>query len=213
MDTGEEGHPLGWISFNSDPFTSHKPHPPLTVVIRAQHSSDWDKLGLSKRQVLCLSKVVSLLECHKVHQTNQILSSPGSAREVFSVYLQVCSVADYISSTAWNFLSALFSQQNFLKDLLEKANKTVDDTKLAEYTDLMVRLNWKRFGQRAHWTHCVPFKSCYPGWNKQITACTSHNHRWAFLLTLHHFYPSKKDFSLKARVIVALSYIVYTHYT
>ncbi|MEJ1275281.1 calbindin 1 [Cricetulus griseus] len=27
--------------------------------------------------------------------------------------------------------------KNFLKDLLEKANKTVDDTKLAEYTDLM----------------------------------------------------------------------------
>lgn len=43
-----------------------------------------------------------------------------------------------------------FSQQNFLKDLLEKANKTVDDTKLAEYTDLMVRLNRKRFSQRAH---------------------------------------------------------------
>uniref|UniRef100_A0A2K6EWU8 Calbindin n=1 Tax=Propithecus coquereli TaxID=379532 RepID=A0A2K6EWU8_PROCO len=30
--------------------------------------------------------------------------------------------------------------KNFLKDLLEKANKVVDDTKLAEYTDLMVRL-------------------------------------------------------------------------
>ncbi|KAB0371742.1 hypothetical protein FD755_016680 [Muntiacus reevesi] len=29
---------------------------------------------------------------------------------------------------------------NFLKDLLEKANKTVDDTKLAEYTDLMLKL-------------------------------------------------------------------------
>ncbi|KAF6323166.1 calbindin 1 [Rhinolophus ferrumequinum] len=30
--------------------------------------------------------------------------------------------------------------KNFLKDLLEKANKTVDDTKLAEYTDLMLKL-------------------------------------------------------------------------
>jgi hypothetical protein len=39
------------------------------------------------------------------------------------------------------------SYQNFLKDLLEKANKTVDDTKLAEYTDLMVRLTLKRFIQ------------------------------------------------------------------
>ncbi|XP_066873194.1 calbindin isoform X2 [Kogia breviceps] len=30
--------------------------------------------------------------------------------------------------------------KNFLKDLLEKANKTVDDKKLAEYTDLMLKL-------------------------------------------------------------------------
>ncbi|XP_069322350.1 calbindin isoform X2 [Eulemur rufifrons] len=30
--------------------------------------------------------------------------------------------------------------KNFLKDLLEKANKVVDDTKLAEYTDLMLKL-------------------------------------------------------------------------
>nr|KAF6326165.1 calbindin 1 [Pipistrellus kuhlii] len=30
--------------------------------------------------------------------------------------------------------------KNFLKDLLEKANKTVDDAKLAEYTDLMLKL-------------------------------------------------------------------------
>ncbi|XP_059850858.1 calbindin isoform X1 [Delphinus delphis] len=31
-------------------------------------------------------------------------------------------------------------KENFLKDLLEKANKTVDDKKLAEYTDLMLKL-------------------------------------------------------------------------
>ncbi|XP_027692791.1 calbindin isoform X2 [Vombatus ursinus] len=30
--------------------------------------------------------------------------------------------------------------KNFLKDLLEKANKTFDDTKLAEYTDLMLKM-------------------------------------------------------------------------
>ncbi|XP_070248362.1 calbindin isoform X2 [Myotis yumanensis] len=30
--------------------------------------------------------------------------------------------------------------KNFLKDLLEKANKAVDDAKLAEYTDLMLKL-------------------------------------------------------------------------
>ncbi|MBZ3880384.1 Calbindin [Sciurus carolinensis] len=38
--------------------------------------------------------------------------------------------------------------KNFLKDLLEKANKTVDDTKLAEYTDLMgVKMCGKEFNK------------------------------------------------------------------
>ncbi|KAB0362102.1 hypothetical protein FD754_006258 [Muntiacus muntjak] len=37
-------------------------------------------------------------------------------------------------------VSFLENNENFLKDLLEKANKTVDDTKLAEYTDLMLKL-------------------------------------------------------------------------
>ncbi|CAK7289885.1 CALB1 [Vulpes lagopus] len=38
--------------------------------------------------------------------------------------------------------------KNFLKDLLEKANKTVDDTKLAEYTDLMgIKMCGKEFNK------------------------------------------------------------------
>ncbi|KAI4539555.1 hypothetical protein MG293_009950 [Ovis ammon polii] len=41
---------------------------------------------------------------------------------------------------ARHFIHVLFNLYNFLKDLLEKANKTVDDTKLAEYTDLMLKL-------------------------------------------------------------------------
>lgn len=66
------------------------------------------------------------------------LSSPGSTTE-YSAFIQIYFVAgDTLSVT---FSECSFSQQNFLKDLLEKANKTVDDTKLAEYTDLMVRAN------------------------------------------------------------------------
>uniref|UniRef100_A0A4X1UCJ3 Calbindin n=2 Tax=Sus scrofa TaxID=9823 RepID=A0A4X1UCJ3_PIG len=55
----------------------------------------------------------------------------------------------HVLPTEENFLLLFRCQQlksceefmkNFLKDLLEKANKTVDDTKLAEYTDLMLKL-------------------------------------------------------------------------
>lgn len=80
-----------------------------------------------------------ILGSHRDHLTSRVISLPGTTIEVFFDFIQVYFVVHYMLSV--KFSKCSFFQQNFLKDLLEKANKTVDDTKLAEYTDLMVRLN------------------------------------------------------------------------
>lgn len=128
------------LSFNSDPFTLHSTHSSLITIIKVQHSSDCDTLGLSKRQMLCLSQIDSFWEATgTTYLTSRVISLPGTTIEVFFDFIQVYFVVHYMLSV--KFSKCSFFQQNFLKDLLEKANKTVDDTKLAEYTDLMVRLN------------------------------------------------------------------------
>ena len=129
------------LSFKSDPFTLHSPHSPLITIIRAQHDSVCDTPGLSKRQMLCLSQVDSFWEATRttwLSESSPHLAPPQRFSLPSSRYILLQTTC-----YQWHFLSALFFffRQNFLKDLLEKANKTVDDTKLAEYTDLMVRLN------------------------------------------------------------------------
>lgn len=211
MNTGEEKHPLDWFFqvLNSDPFTLHNQHPPLTAILRTQHSSDCDKSGLRKSQVLCLAKAISLLGCHKAHVTSKVLSSPGSTIGVFFAFIQVYSCRLHITNDM-KFSKCSFSQQNFLKDLLEKANKTVDDTKLAEYTDLMVSLNWKRLSQELiKHIVCVLAKS-QDGINKSSLHITYY--RWAFLIKLHHIYLSQRLFFKSQSNCIAKLYSFYMLY-
>lgn len=130
----------GFTSFYLDFYTVHHPDTPLIEIIKAQCSPDYNR-WCCQRQLHCWNaKRTTWFSFPLSSSPHHVLPSKQNffAFPEYYVSRHVEMEADCMLLT--KFIWVFFDYQNFLKDLLEKANKTVDDTKLAEYTDLMVRL-------------------------------------------------------------------------